>query len=430
MIKKLRRKFILIAALCLLLVEVLIIGSINIINIVRISRDENQILELLSENDGKFPEFFKHGKGETMPPPDEDEKEMREHDELHKSFNAETKYQTRYFTVSYDKYGSLERIDTGHIAAVSSSDAICYAEDAAEKGGQNQYIKNYKYTISERKDGGLLYIFLDCQKDIATKNSFLAISVSIAVTGYFLVCTMIIIFSKRAVKPFREGYEKQRRFVTDAGHEIKTPLAIISANTEVIEMISEPSEWTESIKNQITRLDGLIANLMSLARMEENSVKYTFREFDLSSAANDTIDPFITLADTKGKVLESDIESGIFYTGDEGAVRQLISILVENAVKYCDDGGFIRVELYKTAKGKSIKLEVINSCENPPEGDLSKLFDRFYRYDESRSRDDGEPKSGYGVGLSIAKAVCEVHKGKISAKTDKGNITFTAVFKI
>lgn len=430
MIKKLRRKFILIAALCLLLVEVLIIGSINIINIVRISRDENQILELLSENDGKFPEFFKHGKGETMPPPDEDEKEMREHDELHKSFNAETKYQTRYFTVSYDKDGSLDRIDTGHIAAVSSSEAICYAEDAAEKGGQNQYIENYKYTISEREDGGLLYIFLDCQKDIATKNVFLVISISIAVTGYLLVCVMIIIFSKRAVKPFIEGYEKQRRFITDAGHEIKTPLAIISANTEVIEMISEPSEWTESIKNQITRLDGLIANLMSLARMEENSVKYTFREFDLSSAANDTIDPFITLADTKGKVLESDIESGIFYTGDEGAVRQLISILVENAVKYCDDGGFIRVELYKTAKGKSIKLEVINSCENPPDGDLSKLFDRFYRYDESRSRNDGDQKSGYGVGLSIAKAVCEAHKGKISAKADKGNITFTAVFKI
>lgn len=430
MIKKLRRKFILIAALCLLLVEVLIIGSINIINIVRISRDENQILELLSENDGKFPEFFKHGKGETMPPPDEDEKEMREHDELHKSFNAETKYQTRYFTVSYDKDGSLDRIDTGHIAAVSSSEAICYAEDAAEKGGQNQYIENYKYTISEREDGGLLYIFLDCQKDIATKNVFLVISISIAVTGYLLVCVMIIIFSKRAVKPFIEGYEKQRRFITDAGHEIKTPLAIISANTEVIEMTSEPSEWTESIKNQITRLDGLIANLMSLARMEENSVKYTFREFDLSSAANDTIDPFITLADTKGKVLESDIESGIFYTGDEGAVRQLISILVENAVKYCDDGGFIRVELYKTAKGKSIKLEVINSCENPPDGDLSKLFDRFYRYDESRSRNDGDQKSGYGVGLSIAKAVCEAHKGKISAKADKGNITFTAFFKI
>lgn len=430
MIKKLRRRFILIAALCLLLVEVLIIGSINIINIVRINRDENQLLELLSENDGKFPEFFKHGKGETMPPPNEDEKKMRERDELHKSFNAETKYQTRYFTVSYNKDGSLERIDTGHIAAVSSSDAICYAEAAAEKGGQNQYIDNFKYIISEKENGGTLYIFLDCQKDIATKNSFLAISVSIAFTGYLLVCIMIIIFSKRAVKPFIEGYEKQRRFVTDAGHEIKTPLAIISANTEVIEMTSEPSEWTESIKNQITRLDGLIANLMSLARMEENSVKYMFREFDFSSAAKDTVEPFIILAETKGKRLETHIENSLLYTGDEGAIRQLISILVENAVKYCDDGGVIRVELHISSKRKNIQLEVINSCENPPEGDLSKLFDRFYRYDESRSRDDGEPKSGYGVGLSIAKAVCEVHKGKISAKTDKGNITFTAVFKI
>lgn len=424
MIKKLRRRFVLIAALCLLIVEVLIIGSINIINIMSINRDEDQILELLSENEGKFPELFKHSKVQSEPPPE------MEPDDGHKSLNAETKYQTRYFTVSYNESGKPVRVDTGHIAAVSSDEAISYAEQAAEKGGQNRYIGNYKYTVSEKENGGDLYIFLDCTKDIATKRGFLIISITIGAAGYLLVCVMIIIFSKRAVKPFIENYEKQRQFITDAGHEIKTPLAIISANTEVIEMTSEPSEWTESIKNQIARLDGLIANLMRLSRMEEDSVKYTFSEFDLSAAAKDTAEPFITLAETKGKKLETDIENGLRYTGDEGALRQLISILIENAVKYCDDGGLIRAKLHKSSNGKNIRLTVTNSCKNPPEGDLSKLFDRFYRADTSRSRDEGEQKSGYGIGLSVAKAVCEAHKGKISAKAENGDISFTAVFKI
>lgn len=428
MIKKLRRKFVVIAALCLLIVEVLIIGSINIINIMNINKGENHILELLSENEGKFPELFKHGKEKSDPPPENDEKPEPDGDR--RMITAETKYQTRYFTVLFNASGDPVRVDTGHIAAVSSDEAIDYAEQAAEKGGRNQYIGNYRYTVSQKENGGSLYIFLDCTKDIATKNSFLIISVSIAAAGYLLVCVMIIVFSKRAVKPFIESYEKQRRFITDAGHEIKTPLAIISANTEVIEMTSEPSEWTESIKNQITRLDGLIANLMRLARMEEDSVKYTFSEFDFSAAAKDTAEPFITLAETKGKRLETDMENGLHYTGDEGAIRQLISILIENAVKYCDSGGTVRAELYRSSNGKNIKLKVINSCKNPPEGDLSRLFDRFYRSDTSRSRDEGERETGYGIGLSIAKAVCDAHKGKISAKAVNGDIVFTVVFKI
>ncbi len=428
MIKKLRRRFVLIAALCLLVVEVLIIGSINIINIMSINKDENQLLELLCKNEGTFPEVLKHSKEQADPPPGNEG--QSEPTDNHKFLNVETKYQTRYFTVLYNESEKPVRVDTGHIAAVSSDEAIRYAEQAAEQGGRNQYIGNYKYTVSEKENGGELYIFLDCTKDIATKSGFLLISITIAAAGYLLVCVMIIVFSKRAVRPFIENYEKQRRFITDAGHEIKTPLSIISANTDVIEMTSEPSEWTESIKNQITRLDGLIANLLKLSRMEEDSVKYTFSEFDLSNIAIETAEPFITLAETKGKKLETEIENGLFYIGDEGAVRQLISILIENAVKYCDDGGIIRTELNKSSNGKNIRLTVTNSCKNPPEGDLSRLFDRFYRADVSRSRDEGEQKIGYGIGLSIAKAVCEAHKGKISAKAENGNISFTAIFKI
>ena len=239
-----------------------------------------------------------------------------------------------------------------------------------------------------------------------------------------LVCLLIIICSRFAVKPFIENYEKQRMFITDAGHEIKTPLAIIQANTEVIEMISEPSEWTESIKNQIERLNGLIANLLRLSRMDEESIKPVFAEFDLTDAFIDIAQPFKTPAENKGLTLNVDAQENIRMNGDEASIRQVVSILTENAVKYCDKGGSIDISLTKTASGRHAVIKAVNDCAQPPE-DPERLFDRFYRADASRKREDGEKKSGYGIGLSVAKAVTENHKGKISCKAENGKIIFT-----
>ena len=440
MIKRLRRRFVLIAAISLLIVETLIIGSINIVNVYRINNEEDQLLELIADNDGRFPEFNKPHDQKT-PPDSADETDtssMSDDNEDHKPspdmkkkfFNEETKYQTRYFTVRYNGSDSLDKVDTGHIAAVTSDKAVEYADEVRESDNTSGYTGNYKYLVSDCDDSGKLYIFLDCRKDNETKSQFIAISLGIAAAGYVLVCAMILILSKRAVKPFIENYEKQKQFITDAGHEIKTPIAIIMANTEVIEMTSEPSEWTESIKNQIQRLNILVADLLRLSKMEENDIKLTFNEFDLSEAFDDSAAPFETLAQTKGKTLKIITEEGIRLNGDEGAVRQLISILIENAVKYSDDNGLIKAELYRTANGKNVKIRVSDTCKVPPKGDLNRLFDRFYRADMSRSRSEDDTKTGNGIGLSIAKAVCEAHKGKITCKAEKGEIVFTAVLKI
>ncbi len=306
--------------------------------------------------------------------------------------------------------------------------AIEYGKSVLDSGKTSGTSGNYRYKTGDT-DKGKIIVFMDCRSDSATKNRFLLVSCAIGAAGYILVCLLIIIFSKRAIRPVVESFEKQKRFITDAGHEIKTPLAIISANTEVLEMMSEPNQWTVSIKNQITRLNGLLKELLSLAKMDEEKPALTMADFNISDAVYDAASPFTTLAETKGKKLTINVANGLSYHGDEGAIRQLVSILTENAVKYADEDGEIIVKLFTSHNGKETDLEVSNTCKEPPQGDLTKLFDRFYRDDSSRSRSKGEKKGGYGIGLSIAQAIVRSHKSKISCKAENGMMIFTAQLK-
>ncbi len=425
MIKRLQRKFVLIVAVCLLIVEVLIIGVINFLNIRSVNSENDNLMQMIIENDGKIPDFFRRD--------ERDDKMRRERfnvddlpPKLKNNFNEETRYQTRFFTVDFDPNGEVVRINTGQIAAVDSEQAAEYAKQVIDSGKTEGYTDSYKYKVSEN-DTGKTVVFLDVRNSMYNKNRFMLISVLVAAGGYIITCLLVIIFSKRAVRPAIESFEKQRRFITDAGHEIKTPLAIISANAEVIEMTSEESEWTKSIRNQVTRLDGLVKELLQLSKMEEDEVKLVFTEFDLSNAALEAVQPFEALAKTSGKELELDIREGIMINGDESAIRKLCSILADNAVKYADGGSVIKVSLSKTQSGRHAKLCVSNICAEPPK-DTDKLFDRFYRDDKARSHDDGQP-SGYGIGLSIAQAVTLSHKGKINCDVNGNTVTFTVTLR-
>ena len=418
MIKRLQQKFVAIVAVSLFIVELLIIGGINIFNIRSIDSDYDKVMNMLVENDGMIPDFPRRDDGFK---PDKkmsgDQNRMND-----RNFNEETKYQTRYFIVYYSSNGNVSGVNTGHIAAVDSQRAVEYAAQALESGDEKGSIDIYKYSVNNT-DKGKMVIFLDARSGSENKKRFLLISAVVAAAGYLLTCLLVIIFSKRAVRPVVDSIEKQRRFITDAGHEIKTPLAIISANTEVIEMTTEESEWTKSIKNQVTRLDGLVKELLRLSKMEEDDVKLVFTEFDLSKAALEAVQPFEALARTGGKELELDIKEGILINGDESAIRKLCSILADNAVKYASDGSVIKVSLSRTQSGRHAKLCVSNICDEPPK-DTDKLFDRFYRSDSARSHDEGQA-SGYGIGLSIAQAVTQAHKGKIGCEVQGNTVTFT-----
>ncbi|MHB8127955.1 MAG: sensor histidine kinase [Mobilitalea sp.] len=403
MINKLKRKFILITMGSLALVMVLLVGSINAIFIYQMENKANGVIRILAENQGRFPKF------EKEKPPLGDPSFGFE-------MNAETQFETRYFVVEVSEEGSVLEINTSHIAAVSSEDAIEYADKVMSGNKDSGYKDIYKYKVVDQTDGYMI-VFMDRRSQIQTANIFLLTSCGVALGTLLLVFILVSGFSKKAINPILESMEKQKQFITDAGHEIKTPLAIISANADVLELTGGESEWITSIRNQILRLDKLVKNLLMLSKMEEGNTKLEFTDFDLSEAVYEAAGPFETIAKTQNKKFVMDIQPGLKIHGNESDIHQLVSTLVDNAMKYSNEEGTIKVAAFASKKGT--KIEVYNTLEykeNLVKEDLNKLFDRFYRGDSSRSRDTG----GYGIGLSIAKSIVEAHHGKISAKSEDG----------
>lgn len=281
MIKKLRRKFVLIAMLSLFLVMLVVLGSVNAVNLYQINRKADSLLTLLTDNNGKFPDLLPSG--EPEPP------HKRPGGGL--DLSPETRFETRYFVVKTDAAGGISQIDTGHIAAITADQAQTFAEKVLESGKTGGYTGVYKYRVTDT-DYGRLLVFLDCRSQLQTAATFLLASCAIAAVCLLLVFLLVSVLSRRAIRPFAESFEKQKQFITDAGHEIKTPLAIISANTDVLELTGGKNEWTDSIRRQTRRLDGLVKNLLTLARMEEERPVAAFSPFPLSDTAREAAEPF------------------------------------------------------------------------------------------------------------------------------------------
>lgn len=238
----------------------------------------------------------------------------------------------------------------------------------------------------------------------------------VSLAGLGAVLVLVVIFSRIVFRPVEESIRKQKRFITDASHELKTPLTIIDANTEVMEMESGESQWTKSTRKQIVRLSALVQQLVTLTRLDEDRGLEEKTEFDFSDTVEDVVQPYEAPAQVQGKNLQLTVKPGIIYRGNEKSIRQLLGILMDNAMKYSSENAEISVSLKK--KGKKILLEIYNDAEDLPEGRLDILFERFYRLDSSRNSSTG----GSGIGLSVAQAIVQAHKGKITAenKTGKG----------
>lgn len=215
---------------------------------------------------------------------------------------------------------------------------------------------------------------------------------------------------------------KQRQFITNAGHELKTPITIISANLDVLQMQNTENKWLDSIRNQTRRLSALVKNLLELAKLQESGDSEIRADFNLSETVDEVTQSFQVYSETTGQTLDASIQSGIQMKGVREDFYKLVSILLDNAFKYSNNAAPIRLRL---AKQRKITLSVYNTCDNISPKEVSHLFERFYRADESRSRETG----GSGIGLSMAQAITEKYKGKISAVSEDGkSITFTAVF--
>lgn len=400
MIKRLQRKFIISAMAAVTIVLSIIMIIINSVNYVNIIKSANNLLNILEDNNGVFPMEEK----DNPHAEDNDEKKPPKMD-----ISKEAPFQTRYFTVEITPEGNVYRVDTGKIAAISTETAKEYALELYNQNKTEGRRDCYIYRANSSQNGNTMYIFLNVENDLKNFYTFLWSSIAVSIIGIVFVLILIVVFSKRIVSPMAQSYEKQKTFITDASHEIKTPLAVIEANTEVVEIENGESQWTRSIKEQISRLSELTEKLVFLAKMDEERNTFVMAEFSLSKLAQEITEGFNGMAKAQNKKYTVSIDSDIGVKADEKAIKQLLSILIENAFKYSDREGNIAVTVKKNGKYKEI--EVRNTAENLKKGDLSILFERFYRLDSSRNSNTG----GSGIGLSIAKAIAEAHKGKIKA---------------
>lgn len=334
--------------------------------------------------------------------------------------NPETPYSTRFFSLLFDQDGNIIKKDLAHIAAITDDDIAEYISVALKHGEGYGYYSDYKYRVILQDNREYMVVFLDCYQEIHAIRvlalcSFVAMAVCIG-----LVYILVVIFSKRAIDPVVQSQKQQKQFITDASHELKTPITVIATSLKVLEMEVGQQKWIDKARRQTEKLRELVNSLVTLSRMDEEDSPLKFEHFSISDALQETVDSFTDYSESNGHALKVNITPDLDFYGDEYAIRQLASILLDNAVKYAAAGSDITFSLVKNKK--HILLKTSNVCQDLDEDALQHLFDRFYRPDQSRSHETG----GFGIGLSIARSIAEGHKGTIHACCPvKDQIEFT-----
>ncbi len=400
MVKKLQKKFVILTAIISVIVLLIIVASINVVNYISIMNKSDQLLDMLIEGDLKLVE--------TTRPPDR--------------FPKELAFTTRFFVVRSDIGGDVGYVDTRNISSVSTEEAIDYTNYINNNQLTFGTIDNFRFIKTENSNG-YTYIFLDIESEMLAFNQYLFYSFLIMIGAVVFMIILSFLFSKWAVTPIALGYEKQKRFITDVNHEFKTPLSIIRANCDVIEYTNGDDEWIDGIKLQIDKLNLLVENLISLSKLEEVKDDGFKTDFSLDEALTETIGEFSSALKQRNLDLKKNIAKNISTTANEQTTRKLFSILIENAIKYSPNNSVVSIELLQ--KGNKKTFSINNKSENVSIGKHDNWFDRFYRQDEARN----DETSGFGIGLSIAKSICDNNGAKITAESKKSDeITITVVF--
>ncbi|MBO6263473.1 MAG: HAMP domain-containing histidine kinase [Clostridia bacterium] len=419
MIKKLKIRFILLATLAAFAVIAVIISGVNIANFVSVAKNADELTEIIADGGGKFGgERGEENGGEEPPekPNGEESPERPEGDfEEGGKFGPEAPFETRYFTVTYD--GENYTLSLDSIAAVTEDEAKELYGGVISSGKTTGYSGVYRFRAADVENGKMV-VFVDCGRQINTANRFLLFSILISLGGVAAVFFLSLIFSGKVIKPIAESYEKQRAFITDASHELKTPLTIISTNNELIALQFGENEYSDVIDGQIGRMNVLVKNMTALAKLDEGE-KIERARFCVSDCLDDVIANFGAPTERNGLKVSLSIAKDEFISGDENLIRRLFSLVIDNAVKYSTT--FIDVKLESV--GGKVKITIENDAVGIKDGDQEKVFDRFYRSAEMRA----SGKEGSGIGLSVAKEIVNLHGGKIFAKGENGNFILTII---
>ena len=363
MIRKLRKKLIAVSMVSLCIVLFCIFGFVGLLNYQKVISDADHTLSILADNDGSFPEPKDEPNPDGKAP---DAKDSLQPEPKQSSGNPkdspELPFESRYFSVLLDiNDASVLSADTGMIAAVDEDTAAEYATSIFESGKTKGFFHSYRYT-TVTSDTGTRVIFLDCQRTLSSFHTLIFTSVGVCLIGIILVLILIFLLSGYIINPFIENHEKQKQFITDAGHELKTPLTIINADTEILEMDYGENEWLTDIQEQTKHLTSLTNNLITLSRMEEERTRLQMIDFPFSDVVEETVQSFQALTRTQNKTFETSIQPMISLYGDEKSLTQLVSILLDNAMKYSTPEGKISLRLEKA--GNNVKLSVYNTAES------------------------------------------------------------------
>lgn len=410
MTRTLQKKFVVTAMAAISVLILLLLGAINVANFVLVGNQIDRSLQIIAAREMG---------GDVQPPIDAPPRRF-----LDPPKNAnDTILSSNYFVVRYDPGGTITYVDVSRTSTVSEDDAKARAALAYVRGLESGRDGRFRYLV-QTSQAGTSIIFLDTSGERISYLRILLLSVGVGAVCWGLMLALVVFLSRRAIRPIEENIQRQKQFVTNAGHEIKTPLAIIQANAEALELYQGESKWSRNIKEQTLRLDGLMKNLLALARMDEGGGTVNPTDLPISQMVREQVRDFLQPMENRKIILEQEIQPDLTLRADRAQVEQLLSILLDNSVKYTQAGGTVWVRLRQ--EGRKLRLAVENTCTTLPDVPPEKLFDRFYRGDAARTQKNG----GYGIGLAVARSLAQANGGRLQARyLPPSRICFEAVFE-
>ncbi|SFB10314.1 Histidine kinase-, DNA gyrase B-, and HSP90-like ATPase [Acetitomaculum ruminis DSM 5522] len=410
MVKRLQKQFICVASASILIVMLVVVGMIYFLSLYAMNEEIHSLLDIIAENDGAMPKYGQKDNNNEI---------------SSKTFEfvitEESMYEVRYFSVIFDENENILSANYNNIAAIKDSTCEEYARKAFKSDTDFKRIDKYYYLKKRLDNGNYMVVFVDSTLRLENLERLMYTSLWITLACFILFFMLVSALSKRALKTTIQSIEKQKEFITNASHELKTPLAVISANTELMVMLNGANEWTDSTLNQVKRLDELIKNLVAMSRMEERKEQFKIEEVNATCLVEEIVDSYEHLIVQKEYKIEKDIAQNVVIKSDSELIKQLLTIFLDNAIKYTDEKGTIKVALKE--KTRSVKMTVSNTYAQGANVDYQRFTDRFYREDSSHNIEKG----GYGIGLSMAKELVESNRGKFKINWKNGEIFFTVI---
>ena len=394
MIRQLQQRFIRIALIALTIAMVLVVSVVNAANWFSVRGELAETLHFLSENEmfstrdaifGRMPGKNRHARNLIS--------------------------ESSWFSVHFDQRGEMRNINLLNMMGADEETALTLAQQAMNSGRETGFLQDHLFLVRGNPMGGQTVLMLNCETKLAAVRTLGLISALACLGGILLAFVLVTLASRKAIEPIIRNMEQQKQFITNASHELKTPLTVITTNMDLLQMDQPGNPWVSSTQKQAAQMRHLVDELVYLSRMEEENAQLTMESLPFDQLIEEAAEPFAAMAEYQGKTLRIRAEKDLTVLGDRASVQRLMTTLLDNAVKYAAPEGGILVKA--EGDGKYAVLTVENPVEKPlTEDQCRQLFDRFYRADPSRNKDK---QNGFGIGLAIAAAIVEKHGGRISA---------------